>query len=113
MAIKLDELLEMYGFILLYCFMLSILINPFILLFVGTDKGTYQTTTSETQAQVFIPVNLTSQYKVISSEELELRNQLADAREWIGWTALLGWMVTSNRFKRGLKKIKDRLSASS
>lgn len=106
------RLAEEYGHILLYCFMASILINPFILLAVGREKGAY-TVAPEGIQPVLLPKNVfqveTPPYRTIDACEVKTIEENAWNIQVIGFTALLGWAATSKRFKAGMKRLIEKI----
>lgn len=91
----------MYGFILLYCFIASLLINPFLVLALGRENFAYELPTGNEFSPQLERLYKANDYQDKTWAEHNAIQTEADRIELLGFTALLGWMVTSKRFRRG------------
>lgn len=112
-AAQRHEFMDRAHYYLLWAFIISILLNPFIVVAtVGRSGGAYQVETNGVLGPGIatnLSLNTPSQYKKISLEEHESLQRWADQVEWTGLTALLGWMSSSPRFRRGWNYYKAKL----
>jgi len=101
---KLYLFLEKAGVYLLVAFALSLLITALIAI-KYQEKIVYEVKTFD-QGMSLINLSTHDYRRTISLTEYQALKQKESSINWVGLTALLGWMGVHPGFKRGIKKIK-------